>query len=124
MCAKIATKIEELSSKDKGGKKGLSDEEYTAPSDQLRKCRLATAIWRERRRQERTQKDVAKAAGIKRQALSMVESAQRMNSIAMLYRIAAALKMPLWRLFKDCEGMELESLRPALRERVEKELKK
>ena len=97
--------------------KTLSGEALLASSEEL-KYRLGSAFWRERRNQDRTQDEVAETAGIKRQALGMIEAGKRMSNIAMLHRVAAALGVPLWKIFRTAEEMEMDAMRPALREKI------
>jgi len=67
--------------------------------------RIGTALWLERHKQGKTQQEIADAAQMDRAALSMLESGKRINSIGKLYRVADALGIPLWMIFKECEEL-------------------
>jgi transcriptional regulator with XRE-family HTH domain len=69
--------------------------------------RLGTLLWQKRHEQNKKCKPVAHKAKITVTRLEEIESGKVPVSIDAYARVAAALKIPLWELVKQCEEFKV-----------------
>ncbi|HEU5187285.1 MAG TPA: helix-turn-helix transcriptional regulator [Candidatus Saccharimonadales bacterium] len=61
---------------------------------------IVKRIIKERRRQNITQEELARASGVDRTHMGSIEQGRRKPTLSTIYKIAKVLKMPLEHLFK------------------------